>query len=387
MFPLTLSRTPTLVAAVLLLHRSIESVVEATDEECIAAFSNVTSRVCDSFGLTLEQLLNDPCPEECQAALDQVSTSCVVGEDEYLELAGFKYREEDLFSSKGGDNWASCDYAGYTPTSCEQAYAYAENFLPCNAYFPTPTSEQLQTEPCPTECQERYNYVLATCQPGDVYLRGFGVGFRYGESLLYHEQSNFKRAQCDVGFEADPCTIAVDALTFSVFDFHETLGPINGTLPVCVYEENQEACSPGCMALIDAVITDCSGPDAVFSPSDLYSGSDFQIVPFEGQASLERLSLSPEDSLLTFGALSELCWDYYVTNAPDDGGDTTVAPTMTTASPDNDPSPPTDESPTTAPVPAQTNMPIASAAEDQLVGVAWLVTMIITTNTIYFIRF
>jgi len=299
---------------------SVITSVSASDV-CIAAYSNVRrddEGVCNADNLSLDQLLTEPCPSECQTLYDQVLASCKVGDTYYQDIDDTFYTEEDLYVLEGQHKWASCNY-GYTPTVCQRAFDLMSHFSdesPCST--DDFTIDQLLAQECPSECQALYDHVVASCRPGiDSYFNPMydSLNPKYGEALVYHEQGDKWRPQCDYGYEPTTCDIALKQLRLSaVPDFG--LEPVIPT--VCLSDDNQNSCKPECLEVIDSVVSECD-TTAEFSPDCCYLEKTNTRIAFEGRNTLKTLGLSG-----SLYSLSDICWTYYESMAPDEQSDETT---------------------------------------------------------------
>jgi len=300
------------------------SVSLAQEDDCIVAYQNVTKdmeNVCNIDGLTFDQLQTQECPTECQALYDAVLTNCEDGEN---YLAGFTspYNEYSytLFRNEG-HKWAACDY-GYAASECERAYLYMEKTLENTGSCLTfgLTVEELQTEECPSECQALYDIVMESCQPGVDIYEDYGnsdsEGLPYQEATIYHGQLHFKREQCNYFYEPTSCDIAYKNLQYNTDPDSSSLITPDAPAPVCMYEDNQDACSSECIAFIDNVLSSCTAA-AEYAPNTGFLSTLSTRIAWEGSKSLGELGFNPTTTdLLGRSPLSEVCWDYYTAKAP-----------------------------------------------------------------------
>lgn len=277
--------------------------------------NDYSSGPCRIDDLSADQLESDQCPQACQTFYDEIVTSCNVGDVYNANLPTsslFLYAEDTLFVSEG-TKWAGCNY-GYSFTACQRSYSIlGENENPCLVF--DSLREEIASAPCPDQCQELFNDVLANCEPNvGIYLTpsatlgisSFGV---YREAVLWSEYG--RRQQCGVGYNPTSCDIAVRELSEDAPGILDLFFGPNST--VCESEDNGNACTPECIKRIDAVLSDCP-VGAEFAPSGGYLSETHKRISFEGPQTLSSLGLDP--TTLPTLSLSQPCWDYYITRSP-----------------------------------------------------------------------
>jgi hypothetical protein len=197
--------------------------------------------------------------------------------------------------------------------SCVAAYAAVsdDEFGACDTNGAT--LDQIQTDPCPAECQATYDAVLESCQQGvDAYL-GTEI---FEEALLFHDQGPFSFfphwKSCDYGYEPTECDLAIGALDQSRFNLFGT-----SMSTVCVKDngENEDQCSPECTALVDAVVEACDkSANAQFAPSAGFLSETYRQIPWESPKAMEYMGYNP-NIFDIIGTLSSKCWNVYATGA------------------------------------------------------------------------
>jgi hypothetical protein len=217
--------------------------------------------------------------------------------------------------------------------SCVAAYEAMDNDVNGACDTNGATVDQIQTDPCPAECQATYDAVIESCQPGvDVYLGTQSQGLIFEESLLFHEQGPFSFfphwKSCDYGYEPTECDLAIDALDQSRFNLF-------GTSPaVCEKDngENEDQCSPECTALIRAVVEACDkSANAQFAPGGGFLGETFRQIPWESPKAMNFMGYNPNEFDF-IGTLTFKCWDVYAKGAAGGGSSSGGAtPTMSFA--------------------------------------------------------
>lgn len=109
---------------------------------------------------------------------------------------------------------------------------------------------------------------------------------------------------CDYGYSPTACDEALGALDRSRFPFGEWAAD-------CDKEMNVNACSPGCVILIEAVVEHCDRPDsAKFAPNGGYLDETHTVVEWESPKSMQWLGFDPNKFDIV-GTLSKPCWETY----------------------------------------------------------------------------
>jgi hypothetical protein len=247
--------------------------VATASEGCMSAysaFSSTEQTLCNSTGLSLDQLQAEACPSDCQALYDNVLSNCTVG-DTYA--GGLEFEKIALFNREG-HKWTDCNL-GYEPTLCERAFNFLDTIGndystgPCN--IDDLTADQLESDPCPQDCQIFYDEIVASCTEGDVYNGNLPTSslFLYKDDQLFLSEGH-KWAACDYGYNFTDCQ-----RSFRILE--EEDGPCIG-FDSTEEEFATEACPEPCQDLFNGVIAKCEPNVAIqLTPSESFGISSIAV--------------------------------------------------------------------------------------------------------------
>merc|ERR1712037_406694 len=107
-------------------------------------------------------------------------------------------------------------------------------------------------EGCPTACQAYFDQVRNDCSAGDVLAEALGITIYYREYTVWGEFYGMY-PECNLGYTATPCDVALGALENAVFGSRS--------------KSTNSPCSAECRALIDAVNANCTQGPATYVPT------------------------------------------------------------------------------------------------------------------------